>query len=121
LILAAYNGSPEVVDLLLQNHADVHAGSPMGNALMAASFRGYGDVVTKLLKAGAWVNDSNEAGGTALMFAALSGRIEVVCLLLANGAQAGVRDRRGVDAATLAEQQGNQELADLLRASARTR
>lgn len=120
LILASYSGSPEVVELLLQNHADVHTGSRMGTALMAASFRGYGDIVAKLLKAGARVNDTNEAGGTALMFAALSGRTEVVQLLLDQGAQAGARDVRGLDAATLAEQQGNQELADRLRRLTRT-
>ena len=115
LILAAYSGSPEVVEVLLANHADVHVASRMGNALMAASFQGYAEIVKQLLKAGARVNDTNEAEGTALMFAALSGRTQVVQLLIANGAQVNKRDSRGLDAAMLAEQQGNQELADMLR------
>jgi ankyrin repeat protein len=117
LILAAYNGSSEVVDVLLTHQADIHVGSRMGNALMAASFQGYAEIVTKLLRAGARVNDANESGGTALMFSALSGRTEVIHLLIANGANIKARDRRGLDAATLAEQQGNQELANLLRAA----
>ena len=115
LILASYSGSPEVVDLLLDHHAAVHTGSRMGNALMAASFRGYTEIVAKLLKAGARVNDSNDAGGTALMYAALSGRTAVVELLLVEGAEKGARNQQGLDAAALAEQQGNQELADMLR------
>jgi ankyrin repeat protein len=45
LILAAYNGNPELPDLLLENQADVHTGSRMGNTLMAASFRGYTETV----------------------------------------------------------------------------
>ena len=121
LILAAYNGNPEMVDLLLENHADVHAVSRMGNALMAASFRGYTDIVAKLLRAGARVNDVNDAGGTALMYAALSGRTDVIRLLIRSGAQVNARDRRGLDAAALAEQQGNQEIADMIRDSASTR
>ncbi|MGA3185851.1 MAG: ankyrin repeat domain-containing protein [Bryobacteraceae bacterium] len=121
LILAAYNGSPEVVAVLLANHADVHVGSRMGNALMAASFQGHVEIAAQLIKAGARVNDANESGGTALMYAALSGRTKVVQLLIANGAQVTARDHRGLDAATLAEQQGNQEMADLLRNAAKPR
>jgi ankyrin repeat protein len=121
LILAAYSGSPEVVGVLLANHADVHVGSRMGNALMAASFQGYAEIVAQLLKAGARVNDTNEGGGTALMFAALSGRTKVIQLLIANGAEVSARDHRGLDAATLAEQQGNQELADMLRNAGKKR
>jgi ankyrin repeat protein len=117
LILAAYNGNVEMVGLLLENHADVHTGSRMGNALMAASFRGYTEIVEKLLKAGARVNDANEAGGTALMYAALSGSTDVIRLLIRSGAQVNPRDRRGLDAATLAQQQGNQEVADVIPGS----
>ncbi|MDQ1474682.1 MAG: uncharacterized protein QOJ99_6162 [Bryobacterales bacterium] len=121
LILAAYNGNAEMVELLLENHADVHTGSRKGNALMAASFRGYTAIAEKLIKAGARVNDANVAGGTALMYAALSGRTDVIRLLIRSGAQAGPRDRRGLDAATLAERQGNQELADMIRSSVKGR
>ena len=121
LILASYSGSPEVVDLLLDHHAEVHTGSRMGNALMAASFRGYTEIVAKLLKAGARVNDSNNAGGTALMYAALSGRTAVVELLLVEGADKNARNEQGLDAAALAEQQGNQAMADLLRGAGKAK
>jgi ankyrin repeat protein len=77
--------------------------------------------VEKLLKAGARVNDANEAGGTALMYAALSGRTDVIRLLIRNGAEVSPRDRRGLDAAGLAEQQGNQEVADFIRNAAKAK
>jgi ankyrin repeat protein len=92
LTLAAYSGSKDVVQVLIENHADVHVQSGMGNALMAASFHGYRDIVEILVRAGAGVNDVNAAGGPA---------------------------QRRLDAAALAERQGNEELADLLRKAPR--
>ena len=121
LILAAYNGSQEVVKLLLEKRVDVHVQNAMGNALMAAAFKGEAGIVTALLDAGARVNDVNQSGGTALMFAAMSARTEVVRMLLAHGADAALRDKRGLDAAGLADQQGSHELAGFLRDAAAKR
>ena len=114
LILAAYNGSTESVDLLLKHGADPHLQDWMGTPLMAASFKGFRPIVLRLLEAGARVDERNGIGATALMFAAMTGRFEVVSLLMERRADAGARDERGLDAKKLAEQQGNVEMMKLL-------
>ena len=57
LILAAYNGSLETVDLLLKRGANPQLQDNMGTALMAASFKGSKPVVQRLLAAGAKVGE----------------------------------------------------------------
>ena len=117
LILAAYNGSLESVDLLLQRGADPHMQDGMGTALMAASFKGSTQIVRRLLRAGARVNDRNGIGATALMFASLTGRFETAKLLLNYKADAAAVDQRGLDARKLAEGQGNEPMVRLLTAN----
>ena len=82
LILAAYNGSLETVDLLLKHGADPQMQDGMGTALMAASFKGFRPIVQRLLEGGAKVDQRNGVGATALMFAALTGKLSIVNLLM---------------------------------------
>ena len=114
LILAAYNGSLETVDLLLKKGANPHLQDGMGTALMAASFKGSKPIVQRLLAAGAKVDDRNGIGATALMFAAMTGKIDVVRTLLNHRADSKAIDQRGLDAKQLAQQQGNDQMVDLL-------
>lgn len=121
LILAAYNGARESVDVLLKNRADVNLQDGMGTALMAASFKGDIAIAQKLLAAGARVNERNGIGATALMFAALTARVETVRMLLKYRADAGALDQRGLSARGLAEQQGSDETAKVLRDASRAK
>ena len=114
LILAAYNGSLETVDLLLKRGADCHLQDGMGTALMAASFKGFTPIARKLLASGAKVDERNGIGATALMFASLSGRFEVARMLMNHRADVAAVDQRGLDARKLAEGQGNEPMIKLL-------
>ena len=114
LILAAYNGSLETVDLLLKKGANPNLQDGMGTALMAASFKGSKPIVQRLLASGAKVDDRNGVGATALMFAAMTGKFDVVRTLLNHRADSKATDQRGLDAKQLAEQQGNDQMVNLL-------
>ncbi|MDB5192370.1 MAG: ankyrin repeat protein [Segetibacter sp.] len=57
LIIAVYNNQPDVVDFLLEKGARVEMNDQSGNtALMGVCFRGYKELVSKLLNAGVDVN-----------------------------------------------------------------
>jgi uncharacterized protein len=114
LILAAYNGSLEAVDLLLAKGAHPNLQDNMGTALMAASFKGYAPIVRKLIASGAKVDDRNGIGATALMFASMSARFEVVKILLKHQADVRATDSRGLTAKSLAEGQGNEKMLKVL-------
>lgn len=93
LTAAAYDGSDGIVQILLENGADVNKqGGDYGNALQAAAFNGNLDIVQKLLDHGAHVNtDSIGIYGSALQAACYSGYSDVVEHLLARGADVNAR------------------------------
>ncbi|KAK1983503.1 ankyrin repeat-containing domain protein [Colletotrichum cereale] len=88
LTAAAYDGTLDIVKLLLDRGAAVEA--PNGWALQAAASEGHYDVVEELINRGANVNASttneNFPQGTALQVACESGKLEIVILLLERGA-----------------------------------
>ncbi|KAI0541034.1 hypothetical protein GGR58DRAFT_458865 [Xylaria digitata] len=88
LTAAAYDGTIHIVEMLLDNGADVNA--PEGYAIQAAAAQGHYDVVKELLKRGAEVNafttNENFAEGTALQGAIESSQTDIVRLLLESGA-----------------------------------
>jgi len=87
LIYASENGHIEIVEVLLDNGADVNAYNNYGDtALINASEKGYEEVVDMLLDNGADVNAKNKDGETALMMARENGHKEVVDMLLENEA-----------------------------------
>ncbi|TEA14029.1 Ankyrin-3 [Colletotrichum sidae] len=88
LTAAAYDGTLEIVRLLLDKGADVNCED--GWALQAAAAEGHYDVVKELLDRGADVNalteNANFPQGTALQAACESGKVEIVTLLIERGA-----------------------------------
>ncbi|OHE95305.1 hypothetical protein CORC01_09450 [Colletotrichum orchidophilum] len=88
LTAAAYDGTLDIIRLLLDRGADIDA--PNGWAIQAAAAEGHYDVVKELLDRGADVNDlttnENFPQGTALQVACESGKVEIVTLLLERGA-----------------------------------
>ena len=87
LIYASENGHIEIVEVLLDNGADVNAYNNYGNtALMMASENGHIEIVEMLLKKGADLDAKNNDGETALKTASEKGHEEVVEMLLDNGA-----------------------------------
>ena len=70
LILAAEKGYNQVVDTLLNNHADIDAATRTGKtALMEAAEKGHDLVLETLIKRGASINIADETGTTALILA----------------------------------------------------
>ena len=54
--------------------------------LMAASYKGFKNIVEQLLECKAWVNDRHKKGTTALYLASDKGHTEIVRILLEHGA-----------------------------------
>ncbi|MDP3332672.1 MAG: ankyrin repeat domain-containing protein [Methylococcaceae bacterium] len=88
LILASQQGRRDVIEFLLEQHAELDVFDQYGNnALWAACYADNSDCIKALIQAGININHQNSASGaTALMFAASSGREQVVEQLLAAGA-----------------------------------
>ncbi|KAI1767447.1 hypothetical protein GGR53DRAFT_463345 [Hypoxylon sp. FL1150] len=88
LTAAAYDGTINIIQLLLDAGADVNA--PEGWAIQTAAAEGHYDVVELLLKRGADVNaftkNENFEAGTALQGACEAGRTDIVTLLLEHNA-----------------------------------
>ena len=87
LILASDHhghGTTEVVELLLNNGANVNYddGEHHGPALLAAADRGYEDITKLLLDNKANVNSTDSANTTTLMIASGMGHYDIVKLLL---------------------------------------
>ncbi|KAM6978234.1 uncharacterized protein ankrd50l [Tautogolabrus adspersus] len=104
LLLAAYEGNDDVVELLLEAGADVdETAGPDGNApaaaavtpLLAAAAMGHMKTVSRLLFWGAAVDAIDCEGRTALCLAAARGSVEVVRSLLDRGLDENHKDDLG--------------------------
>ncbi|KAM6510260.1 hypothetical protein FALCPG4_017884 [Fusarium falciforme] len=88
LTAAAYDGTKDIVNMLLDAKADIN--SPNGWALQTAAAEGHMDIVELLLKRGADVNalttNDNMSSGTALQAAVEARNGDIVALLLEHGA-----------------------------------
>jgi len=88
LSLAAKNGNPAMIEVLLKAGADANTATSTGaTVLMSAALSGSADAVKVLINHGADVNAKENANGqTALMFAAWENRPEVIKVLVEHGA-----------------------------------
>ncbi|CCF38951.1 hypothetical protein CH063_00303 [Colletotrichum higginsianum] len=116
LTAAAYDGTLDIVKLLLDRGAEVDF--PNGWALQAASSEGHYDVVKELLDRGADVNafttNENFPQGTALQVACESGKLEIVTLLLERGANPDLGAGDDTCPLIAAASKGEQEILRLL-------
>jgi ankyrin repeat protein len=92
LVSASENGHTEVVQLLLNAGADVHA--EYDAALRWASVRGHKEVIQLLLNIGADVYAEHD---WAIRWASYSGHTEVVRLLLAHYRESSLKIPRGYE------------------------
>lgn len=115
LTAAAYDGTMEIIQMLLDAGANVNA--PEGWALQTAATEGHYDVVVELLKRGAEVNaftnSSYFESGTAIQGACEAGKTNIVSLLLEHNADpnlGGGRDAPPIIAAALRAEEDILEL-----------
>ncbi len=86
----------ELTKLLIAKGADVNAKAITGEtALMAASMRGYLDIVKLLIKNGAKVNAKSNYGQTSLMLSVYGDYVKVFKLLVKNGADMHIKNEEG--------------------------
>jgi ankyrin repeat protein len=116
LALAAEDGHPDIVKLLLERGADVNTSTISGfSALhLAADFR-HEEVVSLLLSSGADVYRRDVGGWTALMYASHRGLLAVVRLLLRSMGGRGV-DGRHIQGFTALYRACSRGHADVVRA-----
>lgn len=110
LATAAWGGHKEIVDLLIENGADVNLISgDYGSALAAAALSGYKNIVNILIEHGADVNLLLPSGnyGSALAAAAWGEDKEIVDLLIEEGADLNL-------ALSIAASRGDKHIMELL-------
>lgn len=115
LHIASHYGCETIVDLLLENGADINVCSPKGyTSLMLASSEGH-DAVTKLLiEKGANMEMKDSDGDTAVILAAMTGNESIVRLLLKKGANLDEKNRSCETALHLAVRRGHETVVSLL-------
>ena len=102
LILASNKGLEEVVHLLLEKGADVHAKTNREEtALILASERGHTNIVGHLLEKGSDINAIDEYEQTPLMLAIKNSYTNIIHLLLEKGADVNLVDYKGWNALSL--------------------
>jgi RNA polymerase sigma factor (sigma-70 family) len=125
LITAAFNGDPNMVDLLLHRgaqveaHDDTHDASALHWVVYAAHFWWQThdqrpQVVQLLTQAGIDPNIVHPRWGTSLHLAAQCGQIDLVNALLSCGAHTDIRNTEGKTAKQLAGENGYDEVAKML-------
>jgi ankyrin repeat protein len=115
LYVAASGGFLEMVDLLLENGADVRVqGGIFGTALQAASMEGHDAVVQLLIEHGANVNIKTGIYGTSLQAASAKGHETTVRLLLENSADVNIHGGEFCTALHAASHYGHEKIVQLL-------
>ncbi len=83
LMLAAKNGGTPIVEVLLQNHADVNLANNLGHtAYILAAENNHIDIVQMLIHAGANINQTDNQGYSALMLAVKNDHLETAQYLI---------------------------------------
>ncbi len=116
LFFAVNRGRKELVDLLLNAGADVHAQDITGlTPLHAAAWWNKKEEAERLLAAGASLEQRDVFGDTPLHIAAIQGRTEMVVFLVEKGADLSAQNNDGRTALDLARYYHKEETAQKLQ------
>jgi hypothetical protein len=113
LMVAAFKGLPQVVQMLLDKGAEVNR--PGWTALHYAAAIGNNAIVGLLLEKSAYIDAASPNGTTPMMMAARSGHILTVKLLLDEGADATLKNQQGMSAIDFALKFGHKDIAEGLQ------
>eukprot|EP00966_Prymnesium_polylepis_P033616 781394-Prymnesium_polylepis.1 len=104
LVIAAWSGHAHVVQVLLDQSAELEATNNDGNnALHCAAYQGYADVTQLLLRKGASIDMTDSlTGKTPLIKAVYAGRLAIVEQLLQCKADTSAIDKQGYTALAFA-------------------
>lgn len=112
LMLAAREGKPQVVQVILAARPKLHLRNPLGeSALMLATILGHTEIARLLLDAGAPVN---HGGWTPLIYAAARNRVDIGRMLIGKGAELNATADNGTSALMIAAREGHLEMVLLL-------
>ncbi|XP_064647015.1 serine/threonine-protein phosphatase 6 regulatory ankyrin repeat subunit B-like, partial [Lineus longissimus] len=112
---AAEGGNIDVVRLLIENKADVHATDNEGRSPLSYAAQGGNiDVVRLLIENKADVHATDNEGRSPLSYAAEGGNIDVVRLLIENKADVHATDKKGSSPLSYAARGGNIDVVRLL-------
>ncbi len=113
LMFAARSGNEQLIDFLLDHHANVLNRNKYGDtALMLAAFEGRTPIAERLIRAGSELDP--KGGWTPLLYAAFNGRTECARLLLDRGARVDTASANGLTPLMVAVRGGHVETAALL-------
>ncbi len=116
LMLAAWNGHVEIMELLLKHDMFVDAKDEKGRtALMAAVWSGQVAAVQSLAVQGASVDSKDDDGKTVLMWAAQKGNVKIVDFLVKQGANINIHSPKRMTALRYAQREGHEEVLKILR------
>ncbi|XP_037541917.1 kinase D-interacting substrate of 220 kDa B isoform X2 [Nematolebias whitei] len=115
LMLAAEQGSLEIVQELLRRGANVNLDDvDCWSALISAAKEGHVEVVKELLENSAYIEHRDMGGWTALMWASYKGRVEITRMLLEEGGNPNTTGQYSVYPIIWAAGRGHSEIVKLL-------
>lgn len=115
LMVAAHCGKEDIVDLLIQNNANINRTDASGStALHLAASRGHLGAVDLLLMEAIDLETGTRQGRTALWVSANNGHVQTTQLLLERRAKVNARADNQMTALHVAARQGDIEIASLL-------
>jgi len=118
LISAIKRGLPEVVDCLLNHGANVGRYFGRVVAIHVAAQEGHADILERLVRAGADINDTRDGNvSPPLSIASQMGHVDVVDRLLSLGANVNTKNPFGVTSLMMASGQGRIDVVDRLLAA----
>lgn len=113
---AALYGPLEIVQLLLEAHANVNLASGIHKAtpLQFAACSGKEEIVKLLLQNRAKIHAQDNDGNTALIVAAVNNQTQIVSLLLDAGAEMTAQNKFNENLLTISQANNNQDIIDII-------
>lgn len=115
LIVAAFEGFEQIVDLLVDAKAQLDVQNHEGDtALILAATQGHKSIVRMLISSRANVDVDNKLGNTALIQAAKNSHTSIVTMLMEGKANLNHRNKNGHDVAHFAKSTRSSEIVEAL-------